>query len=95
MSLNDDEVRAQIDGALRNVLWNASSYPVRVQSRILGSDMSGLIGRATDAVLPVLSQVPDEPREDEHALSGRCVLDGCHQHAMPGPATVPVVGEDQ
>jgi len=46
-----EDERKQLRGALANVLCNASNYPKGVGTRVLGMDMSGLIDKATDAVL--------------------------------------------
>lgn len=54
-----DTTRALIDRAVGAVLFNASNYPERVQSRILGQDTSPLREKVTDAVLAVLPEHSD------------------------------------
>lgn len=47
---------------IQEVLWNASNYPERVQSAILGEDISGLAHKTAVAVSEFLGiEVPESP----------------------------------
>lgn len=45
--MNEQTIRV----ALSHVLTNVDNYPKSVRARLLGADLSGLIGRATEAVM--------------------------------------------
>ena len=52
----DEKLRDKLEGALVNVLSNASNYPERVQSRLLGTDTEPLRTKAIDAILPIIAR---------------------------------------
>jgi len=53
-----DSERETLQGALTNVLSNASNYPENVQSRLLGQDMGPLNAKVADAVLALGFRLP-------------------------------------
>lgn len=67
--MNDRELR----GALANVLCNASNFPDKAQSRILGQDLGPLIDKTTDAILESewLSGVIREAKAEQRAADAQ------------------------
>lgn len=63
-------IREQLRRALTNVLSNATNYPEKVQTRILGQNMGPLTERVTDAALTVLSEqrVTGETSDGHHTF---------------------------
>lgn len=55
-----------VRAAVQSVLWNASNYPERAQSRMAGADIAPLTAKVTDAVLAVL-RPPAEVEATERA----------------------------
>lgn len=67
--MNDRELR----GALANVLCNASNFPDKAQSRILGQDLGPLIDKTTDVILESewLSGVIREAKAEQREVDAR------------------------
>ena len=86
--------RDHLRGALTNVLSNASNYPEKAQSRILGQDVGPLTDRATDAALSALSDLPGDASDGHHTfdeLYDYRMLYNAHAAAGWLAAGVPVV----
>lgn len=62
--MTENDEREALRGVLVNVLCNASNFPERVASRILGQDMGPLIERTVDAILAAGFRRELEPRDE-------------------------------
>lgn len=63
--------REQLRGALTNVLSNATNYPEKVQTRLLGQDMGPLTEKVTDVALAVFEQAHTPTDDERGALADR------------------------
>lgn len=60
----EDEDRAFLRGAIGGVTFNVRNFPERVQSRLLGQDMSQLNAKLIDAVIDAGFRLP-RPRTND------------------------------